>query len=183
LTPVEALRAATSVPARSFKLDDRGRIAPGLRADLLLVDGDPTTDITATRAVRTIWKNGYPVSRAIGANVPTVATGPIALFIDGKPSERWLATSDAYMGGTSTSVLQAGQGGGQAPSLQAKGELTTGFAQPWAGLMFNPSQVPMGVADASAVRELSFRLRGDGHALTLFVFSGADKNGRPGMQT
>ena len=42
LTPLQALAAATSLPAQTFGLSDRGRISPGLRADLLLVDGDPT---------------------------------------------------------------------------------------------------------------------------------------------
>jgi imidazolonepropionase-like amidohydrolase len=63
LTPTEALRAATSAPARRFGLADRGRIAPGQRADLLLVAGDPTADIRATRAIERIWKNGAPVER------------------------------------------------------------------------------------------------------------------------
>lgn len=54
LTPAEALHAATGAAADRFGLADRGRIAPGLRADLLLVDGDPTTDITATRAIRAV---------------------------------------------------------------------------------------------------------------------------------
>lgn len=58
LTAQEALASATSVPAARFGLADRGRIAPGLRADLLLVDGDPTTDITATRAIAEIWRRG-----------------------------------------------------------------------------------------------------------------------------
>ena len=58
LNPVEALRAATSTPARRFGLDDRGRIAPGLRADLLLVDGDPTTDISDALNTRAIWRRG-----------------------------------------------------------------------------------------------------------------------------
>ncbi|MFI2753912.1 amidohydrolase family protein [Cellulomonas sp. P22] len=62
LTPVEALSAATSVPARRFGLDDRGRIAPGLRADLLLVDGDPTTRIADTLALRTVWRAGVASS-------------------------------------------------------------------------------------------------------------------------
>jgi imidazolonepropionase-like amidohydrolase len=54
----EALAAATSVPARHFGLDDRGRIAPGLRADLLLVAGDPTEDIRATSAIVDVWRRG-----------------------------------------------------------------------------------------------------------------------------
>ncbi|GAA2449693.1 amidohydrolase family protein [Actinomadura vinacea] len=63
LGPRAALAAATSAPARAFGLADRGRVAPGLRADLLLVDGDPTTDIGAVRAITAIWKNGHPVDR------------------------------------------------------------------------------------------------------------------------
>ncbi|WP_235036910.1 amidohydrolase family protein [Actinomadura sp. K4S16] len=58
LSPVQALRAATSVPARRFGLDDRGRIAEGLRADLLLVDGDPTTTISDTLNTRAVWRRG-----------------------------------------------------------------------------------------------------------------------------
>jgi imidazolonepropionase-like amidohydrolase len=63
LTAQEALAAATAVPARHFGLADRGRIAPGLRADLLLVNGDPSTDITTVRDIAVIWKNGYQVDR------------------------------------------------------------------------------------------------------------------------
>ncbi|MGW5688686.1 amidohydrolase family protein [Nonomuraea sp. NPDC003754] len=63
LAPEAALAAATSVPARHFGLTDRGRIAPGLRADLVLVDGDPTSDITATRAVAEVWRRGARQSR------------------------------------------------------------------------------------------------------------------------
>ncbi len=58
LTPVEALRAATSRPARRFGLADRGRIARGARADLLLVDGDPTVDIADTLSIRAVWRRG-----------------------------------------------------------------------------------------------------------------------------
>lgn len=61
LSPVEALRAATSAPASYFGLTDRGEIAPGRRADLVLVDGDPTTDINHTRDLRGVWCGGIPV--------------------------------------------------------------------------------------------------------------------------
>jgi imidazolonepropionase-like amidohydrolase len=58
LTPIEALRAATSTPARRFGLNDRGRIVPGACADLLLVDGDPLTDIADTLSIRDVWHRG-----------------------------------------------------------------------------------------------------------------------------
>lgn len=58
LKPIEALRAATSTPARRFGLTDRGRIIPGARADLILVDGDPLTHISDTLSVSAIWHRG-----------------------------------------------------------------------------------------------------------------------------
>lgn len=58
LTPVDALVAATSAPARAFGLKDRGRIVAGARADMLLVDGDPTHDILATRRIVRVWHRG-----------------------------------------------------------------------------------------------------------------------------
>ncbi|MET7508465.1 amidohydrolase family protein [Streptomyces albidoflavus] len=64
LTPAEALAAATSVPADRFRLPDRGRIAPGRQADLLLVDDDPVTDITRTLSIREVWRRGRRLDRA-----------------------------------------------------------------------------------------------------------------------
>jgi imidazolonepropionase-like amidohydrolase len=63
LSPSEALAAATSTPARLFGLADRGRIARGLSADLLLVDGDPCADITATRNIIAVWRSGARLHR------------------------------------------------------------------------------------------------------------------------
>ncbi|MFI6996949.1 amidohydrolase family protein [Nocardia sp. NPDC050175] len=58
LTPAEALLAATSLPAQYFGLSDRGTIAPGMRADLVLIHGDPLADIHATRAIERVWCGG-----------------------------------------------------------------------------------------------------------------------------
>jgi imidazolonepropionase-like amidohydrolase len=63
LTPLAALASATSEPARAFGFHDRGRIAEGLRADLLLVNGDPTVDIRASLDIVGIWKLGVPHPR------------------------------------------------------------------------------------------------------------------------
>ncbi|MGP3965765.1 amidohydrolase family protein [Nonomuraea sp. 3N208] len=63
LTPREALTAATAAPARRFGLTDRGRIAPGLRADLVLIDGDPTADIDHTLDILGVWRGGQRIAR------------------------------------------------------------------------------------------------------------------------
>jgi imidazolonepropionase-like amidohydrolase len=58
MTPVEAIRAATTVSAELIDVDDRGRLAPGLYADIIGVPGDPTTDITMTERVAFVMKGG-----------------------------------------------------------------------------------------------------------------------------
>ena len=61
MTPVQALQSATIVNARALHLPDRGNIAPGLLADLVAVDGDPTRDIRALQRVRLVTKGGVIV--------------------------------------------------------------------------------------------------------------------------
>jgi imidazolonepropionase-like amidohydrolase len=67
LSTVEALRAATVLPAQHFGLHDRGVIEPGRRADLVLIDGDPIADIRATRQIRRVWCAG--VEHVVGTVV------------------------------------------------------------------------------------------------------------------
>ncbi|NBB93557.1 MAG: amidohydrolase family protein, partial [Gammaproteobacteria bacterium] len=60
LTPIEALRSATTLPARAFGLEGRGCLQPGCRADLVLIDGNPLVDIRHTVRIDAVWKNGLP---------------------------------------------------------------------------------------------------------------------------
>ncbi|WP_234795014.1 metal-dependent hydrolase family protein [Hymenobacter arizonensis] len=58
LSPLQVLRQATSGNAQVFHLADRGRIRPGLLADLVAVTGDPTQDVLAVRQVQLVMKGG-----------------------------------------------------------------------------------------------------------------------------
>jgi imidazolonepropionase-like amidohydrolase len=75
MTTIAALRAATSGNARLFQLEKRvGRIAPGMLADLVAVEGDPTREIAALRRVRAVLVSGrlQKVRGDTGSGVGTI---------------------------------------------------------------------------------------------------------------
>jgi imidazolonepropionase-like amidohydrolase len=61
LSTIDALRAATSLPAEHFNLVDRGVIEIGRRADLVLLSEDPVRDIRATRSIQKVWIAGKEI--------------------------------------------------------------------------------------------------------------------------
>jgi imidazolonepropionase-like amidohydrolase len=182
LTPEAALTAATSVPARAFGLADRGRLAPGLRADLVLVTGDPTRDIKATRKIAGIWKRGVRLDRrtapatAATAGAAT-ATGVVSGFDDGAPraefGSAWQISTDARMGGKSEAAMKVVAPGanGTGGALEVTGVLAGGAPYPWAGPMFFPGATPMAPVDVSRFKEIVFWARGDGGECQLMVFA------------
>jgi hypothetical protein len=191
LSPKEALAAATSVPATVFRLGKRGRIANGYKADLLLVDGNPLTDIAATRRIAEVWKDGESAAasrdkqrqhvaqeqRAPGGETVTLpADGRISLFQDGKLASPfgagWHPLDDQVAGGSSTVKLDVRRGDTDGQAIMAvKAQVSAGFAYPWAGLTFMPSAFSMKPADLSAARLIRFRVRGDGQRYQLMMSS------------
>lgn len=175
-----ALVAATSGPARAFGLDDRGRIAPGLRADLVLVEGNPEADIAATGAIAMIWKNGRRVDRRVVAgDSPVLDAGLLSHFdgerIDSRVGSGWMPTSDQMAGGQSEALIERLAGGAQGSdgAMRVSGIVRPGGSQLWAGAFFNPGDQMMQAMDASAATELVFWIRGDGRELSVLLFSGA----------
>lgn len=200
LSPAEALAAATSIPAKLFRLDDRGRIAPGLRADLVLVDGDPTSDIRATRRIAGVWKGGVAFDRtayaeevaraamAIGRPPQGLEHGIVSDFENGTLAARfgteWIPTSDAMAGGRSTGTVEVVAGGaeGSERALRIAGTISDVVAYAWYGAMWSPGATAMAPADLSSVPGVRFRARGDGKTYRVMIFA-QSRGGAPVART
>jgi len=93
IPPAEALRIATWNGAKyAHLLDQLGSVSPGKRADLLLVDGDPTQDISDIRHIALVLKDGvayYPaeIYEAIGIEPFTPAAEVTALKVVQSPAD------------------------------------------------------------------------------------------------
>ena len=193
LTPTETLEGATSLPAKLFRLNDRGVIAPGMRADLLLVKGDPAVDITATRDIVAVWKAGVrddreallaKVRKSIEearaeANAPAPAgseSGLISDFDDmtAKASYgQWILSTDDVAGGKSTAKMEIVSGGasGSKGALHTDGEVSAEVPYAWSGVMFSPGKPPMTPANLSSKKTIRFWARGDGRNYRVMVLT------------
>jgi imidazolonepropionase-like amidohydrolase len=63
MTPAQSLRAATATPSEWMQ-NRTGKVAPGYRADLVLLDGNPLDDIENTRRIQAVVVGGRPINRA-----------------------------------------------------------------------------------------------------------------------
>ena len=195
LTPTAALAAATSATAAAFRLGRRGCIATGCKADLLLVEGDPTRDITATRRIVEVWKDGQSANALRGARREQVvqergkstrqdlpADGRISQFSAAKLASPfgsgWMPSTDQFAGGKSTVKLDVlpALPDGQIP-LAVQASVAPGLPYAWSSVAFMPGAQPMQPADLSAARVLRFKVRGDGKTYQVMIMGAA--NNRP----
>jgi len=70
LTPMQAINNATSNAAALLKLDDRGVLAAGKLADLVVLEGDPTADISNSRKVHAVWHRGKQAAGPVETFTP-----------------------------------------------------------------------------------------------------------------
>ena len=156
LTATEALRSATSLPARTFASNRIGCIQRGFRADLLLVAGDPGESIRATRAIRGVWIAGRRAGRdvyrsrveraaqqfAAQASLPEPEgskSGLISDFTRGELAANfgsgWTAFTDRQNGGHSSAVLQIVRQGIRSgdSALAIRGVIAPSLPYAWAG--------------------------------------------------
>jgi len=194
LTPIQALRAATSAPADSFGVKNRGRLRPGFVADAVLVEGDPTADIRATRRIVAVWKDGARVDRAgylksvedarraeeAAKSAPPPeygSTGLVSDFEEGKIAAvfgaGWMISTDVFYGGKSQATMEwaAGGAGGSKGAMKIEGEILEGAAIRWAGAMFSPGASLMAPVNLSARKGISFKARGEGRSFAVMIFA------------
>ncbi len=176
LDTAEVLAAATSLPAEHFPLGKRGRIAPGMRADLLLIDGDPREDLGATARIAALYKNGHPVEPAnpgSGEAATALAAGSISDFeqdgVEASQGFGWQPTTDEMAGGASTVAFEraAEEGNG---FIRIDAGVKAGFGFPWSGVIYFPGAVPMTPVDATGIGAVRFRARGDAGRYRLMFF-------------
>lgn len=186
LTPQQALAAATSAPARAFKLADRGRIAKGYKANLLLVQGDAGSDVGTLHHIVEVWKDGDAAGALRKAQQDKVAQElaprtqpPMALPDGGRISQftadklaspigmGWMPSTDQFAGGKSTVELKVREPG----TVAVNAKVVPGFAYPWAGLAFMPGAQIMQPADLRGAKVLRFRVKGDGRRYNVAVLS------------
>lgn len=194
LTPIEALQSATSIPAAVFNLSDRGRIKPGLTADLVLVKGDPTAEIKNSRQILAVWKSGIKIDRtqykarvkqanARLANLknapppPNSESGWISDFEGEKISAEfgagWSISTDQMMGGKSEAAYKLIKDGAQGSkgSLLITGKITQDSATPWAGAFFSPGPTMMAPANLSAKKTIHFWAKGSKKTNSILIFA------------
>ena len=185
LTPVQALTGATSSAAERFSLGNRGRIRAQARADLLLVDGDPTTTITDTRKIVAVWHLGKRFDRDAYAkhvasipkpsNVP--AKGLASDFekdLTPRYGQPWAESTDSLIGGTSKVKLAVKSG-----ALEIAGTVVAHQPASWAGALWSPGTSMFGPIDLSANKGLRFRARGDGKASYVVMVFAASRGRMP----
>lgn len=181
LSPADALAAATSLPAEAFGIPDRGRIEEGRIADLLLVRGDLSTDLSRSADIAAIWKDGFAVEPELAPGereFPAAPEDPLLSDFEAGLEPRsgfgWQITTDALRGGSSAAEFRAEDG-----ALVVEGEVVAGFAFPWAGAIYFPGAGPLQPVDFAGRTTLRFRIRGDRETLFAMLFGAEPGAGVP----
>ncbi len=184
LTPLAAITAATGNAAAYLGASDRlGSIENGKLADLLIVDGDPSVDIAATKKIWMVIKGGREIDRQnIFVEPPIKAVVPAQPladdFEDGNLISRWngkwVTVDDRVAGGSSESKVEIvpGGSGGSRNALKISGRVTNKFQWgPFAGAVVSLGKDEDTFFDLSQFSGLQFYAKGGNNKPYKVAFS------------
>ncbi len=181
LTPRQALSAATRVAAALLGTDDRGRLEPGLRADLVLVEGNPWREISAMQQVRRVLVGGQEVTgpdaqRPAGNARDSLPAGPLPSLIDdfegagGRTALDTLRVTDSDGGNDrtwqSSLVVARDSGDGHVLSTHVRFSHSD---RAWAAVVLPLSRGSVAPAYLGAWSGLSFQARGEAGSVRVEV--------------
>ena len=175
LSPTQALQAATSNPAKAFKLIDRGFIKVGMKADLLLLNDDPRTNITNTRKIDSVYKNGFLIQKSDKSFANKKITQAIKLAdfntdLNSALMTQWMITTDEMFKGNSSAQLEhvnVPTGG----FIHITGKIDQQFSFPWAGIYLPMTKSNNLGLDLSAMISINFKAQGKAGEYKLLLFS------------
>jgi imidazolonepropionase-like amidohydrolase len=187
-TPLEAITAATATSARLLGTPDRGRIQPGLLADLVLVEGNPAERISDLRRVRRIWLGGRELNReqllaAISRPGPSplpLAGGPAPQLLDDFESENgrsrldtlWINRTDAGLDFSRMTYHRTQRAPGD-HCLTVLAEMSD-KDRPLAAMVLPLSKGAVLPVDLSSWQGIEFEARGDGPFQLLLRWRGGE---------
>lgn len=193
LTPLQALMASTSVPAKVVGIEGAGNLRVGNPADIVIVKGDPTQNIEHTLNIHSIYKHGYQVERRLnvaGASDEAKKLGTHVLG-DFENSAQlteiddfmWAPSDDQMANGKSVATIKHSELGANNSdgALQVTGSVNPGFPFPWAGAAVGDFEPPINGFDVASYSHIVFDVKGSPGTYRLMVFS-ADLAGIPPSQ-
>lgn len=170
----EALKAATSNVATVFSLPQRGYIKPTMKADLILLAKDPAENITHTRSIIDVFKNGYAIDydkqRTANTLDNSILLGNFNDNMTSSLATTWQPTTDKRFGGASTVTLDLDNAHDR-QYLHLTGSVKTKFSYPWAGAFLPLSESNQVAFDLNNMANVSFSSRGTKGAYKLMLFS------------
>lgn len=193
LSPLQALMAATSVPAKMVELEQHGILRIGSPANIVIVKGDPTTNIEHTLNIQHIYKNGYQVERSLSGaasssdsqklHTPVLADFEKPQQLTDIDSFMWAPSDDQMANGKSVAILEPTESGanGSRGALQVNASVKPGFPFPWAGAAIGDFEPPIDGFDVSQYSHIVFDVKGTPGKYRVMAFS-ADVAGIPPSQ-
>ena len=184
LSPTEALTAATYLPYSTFNLGERGHLRSGARADFIVLNKDPRTNIKHTQHIRWIVKNGFQVAAYFDTQTTTgetPETGMVSQFNTDLKSQlggRFVVSTDQMMQGNSTATINhIAQGCHGNGALKVSGTVGKQFAYPWSGVFLMFTESMDAGYNLSNFKRIVFDVTGTENVFRLMVLT--SQTGRP----